>query len=425
MPEPVAEPNIFVLGLDELNRAELEELPGYRFHPLLDVAELTEAEEIDLTALLVKARRQLESFDGRIDAIIGYWDFPVSSMVPILCRDFGLPAVSLRAVVACEHKYWSRLEQEKITDAHPAFGIVDLADSPRPPSGVGYPMWLKPVKGYSSALAFRVHDDDEFNDAVEQIRQGIGAIGKPFDYVLSMLDLPEEIAAVGGEACLAEAAVSGDQVTVEGYVYNGEVRAQGVIDTINYADTSSFLRYQYPSRLPAEVVDRLIDISKRVIAQMGLDNSTFNIEYFWEAGSGAINLLEVNPRLSQSHARLFEAVDGAPNHQCMVRLAMGEDPELPHRRGEYDFAGKWFLRRFSDGVVRRVPTADEIAEIQRSIPGVAVEIIPTEGERLSELPGQDSYSYELANIFVGASDEADLTDKYDRCVDALHFEFHD
>lgn len=421
----VAEPNIFVLGLDELNRAELENLPGYRFHPLLDVAELTESEDIELDELLAKARRQLESFDGRVDAIIGYWDFPVSSMVPILCQDFGLPAVSLRAVVACEHKYWSRLEQEKVTDAHPAFAVVNLADSPCPPSGVDFPMWLKPVKGYSSALAFKVHDEDGFNGAVEEIRQGIGAIGKPFDYLLSRLDVPGEIAAVGGEACMAEAAVRGDQVTVEGYVYNGEVRAQGVIDTVNYPGTSSFLRYQYPSRLPAEVLERVIDISKRVITQVGLDNSTFNIEYFWEPDSGAVNLLEVNPRLSQSHARLFEAVDGAPNHQCMVRLAMGEDPELPYRQGAYDFAGKWFLRRFSDGVVTRLPTADEIAEIERSIPGVEVEIIPAEGDRLSDLPGQDSYSYELANIFVGASDESDLTDKYERCVDGLHFAFHD
>ena len=419
----MTEPNVFVLGLDDLNRAELEELPGYRFHPLLNVAELTESEDIDLEGLLAKARRQLESFDGRIDAIIGYWDFPVSSMVPILCRRFGLPAVSLRAVVACEHKYWSRLEQEKVTDAHPAFGIVNLDDSPRPPADVGFPMWLKPVKGYSSALAFKVHDRDEFAGAIEEIRQGIGAIGKPFDYLLSMLDLPDEIAATGGEACMAEAAVSGDQVTVEGYTYNGDVRAQGVIDTINYEGTSSFLRYQYPSRLPAEVTDRLIDISKRVITQLDLDNSTFNIEYFWDPDSGEINLLEVNPRLSQSHAPLFEAVDGAPNHQCMVRLATGEDPELPHRQGDYAFAGKWFLRRFSDGVVRRVPTADEIEKLRASIPGIEVEIIPGEGDRLSDLPGQDSYSYELADIFIGAADDSDLTDKYERCVSALHFEF--
>lgn len=34
-----------------------------------------------------------------------------------------------------------------------------------------------------------------------------------------------------------------------------------------------------------------------------------------------------------------------------------------------------------------------------------------EGDRLSELTGQDSYSYIIANIYVGAADESELTEK--------------
>lgn len=418
--------NIFVLGLDELNVESLHELPHlaqYRFHPLLDVAELTESEEIELEPLLRKAQQQLESFDGTVDAIVGYWDFPVSSMVPILCGQLGLHSAPLDAVVKCEHKYWSRVEQQKVTDAHPAFGIVNLEGPAEPPEHMRFPMWLKPVKSYSSALAFKVSDRAEFDDAVARIRAGIGRVGKAFDYLLSMLDLPPEIDEVGGQACLAEEAVGGQQITVEGYVQHGQPYAYGVIDSVSYEGTSSFLRYTYPSQLPAEISHRLIEISERVIEQMDLDDSTFNIEYFWDPETDRISLLEVNPRLSQSHARLFEAVNGLPNHQCMVRLALGEDPELPYRQGDYAIAGKWFLRRFSDGFVRSVPSSAEIERIQHDIPGVAIDIVPNQGDRLSNLPGQDSYSYELADIFVGADNEPDMTDRYERCVRALHFEF--
>lgn len=418
--------NIFVLGLDELNLNSLHDLPhlaDYRFHPLLTVDELTGSDEIDLKALLGKAQQQLDDFDGQIDAILGYWDFPVSSMVPILCHRLGLPSAPLEAVVKCENKYWSRNEQHKVIDAHPAFGLVDLEGSAEPPTHIGFPMWLKPVKSFSSDLAFKVRDRAEFNEAVQAIREGIGRVGKPFDYLLSMLELPAEIAEAGGQACLAEEAVGGRQITVEGYVQHGQVYAYGVIDSVNYEGTSSFLRYQYPSELPAEISHRLIELSERVIHQVGLDNSTFNIEYFWELDADKINLLEVNPRLSQSHARMFEAVNGLPNHQCMVRLALGQDPELPYRQGKYEIAGKCFLRRFADGLVCRVPTDEEIERIQQDVPGVTIEIVPAEGDRLSALLGQDSYSYELADIFIGASDQAELTDKYDRCVQALHFEF--
>lgn len=86
--------NIFVLGLDAHNRELLQDLPGsdqYRFHPLLSVEELHYGDEIPVIDLLHKARKQLEAFDGQVDAIIGFWDFPVSSMVPILNQQFGRP----------------------------------------------------------------------------------------------------------------------------------------------------------------------------------------------------------------------------------------------------------------------------------------------------------------------------------------------
>jgi hypothetical protein len=38
---------------------------------------------------------------------------------------------------------------------------------------------------------------------------------------------------------------------------------------------------------------------------------------------------------------------------------------------------------------------------------------------------QDSYSYILANIYVGAQDEAELIEKYQRCVRALPFDIDD
>ena len=42
--------------------------------------------------------------------------------------------------------------------------------------------------------------------------------------------------------------------------------------------------------------------------------------------------------------------------------------------------------------------------------------------RLSELSYQDSYSYELAAIFLGADDEADLLRRYAWCQQALGLE---
>ncbi|MET8678974.1 ATP-grasp domain-containing protein [Streptomyces sp. NPDC004647] len=423
----MSQANIFVIGLDEENLDTLRRVPlvaAYRFHPLLDVEEL-QIGEIDVADLISKAEAQLDAFDGNIDGIVGYWDFPVSTIVPILCERYGLRSSSLESVVKCEHKYWSRLEQQKVIDEHPRFALVDLEGEPEVPENLRFPMWLKPVKSFSSELAFGVANEEEFRKALAEIREGITRVGRPFEYILDRLDLPPEIAAVGGQACLAEESLTGAQVAVEGHVFDGEPTVYGVLDSINYPDSSTFLRHQYPATLPETVVRRLKDISERVITQIGMDSATFSIEYFYDADTGAINLLEINPRHSQSHAEMFEYVDGVPNHHCMLSLALGRDPQLPDAQGPYEVAAKWYYRRFEDGVVERRPTQEEIDSLQAEIPGVRIEVVPEEGQRLSDMPGQDSYSYELAHIFIGADSEAELLAKYDRCVESLRFAFDD
>ncbi|AXB42878.1 ATP-grasp domain-containing protein [Amycolatopsis albispora] len=419
--------DVFVVGLDEANERTLRRIPGasdYRFHGLLTIEDIQHG-EIPIEELLDKAQRELDAFDGEIGAIVGYWDFPVSTMVPLLCRRYGLPSAPLEAIVKCEHKYWSRLEQAKVIDEYPEFAIVDLAGSPEKPEKIDYPLWLKPVKSFSSELAFHVANDQEFADAVREIRDGISRVGKPFQFIMDQLELPPEIENIGGEACLAESALSGVQAAVEGYAYQGEIVVYGALDSINYPDTASFLRHQYPSQLPDEAQARMAEVSERVIRQVGMENGTFSVEFFVHPESNQVCLLEVNPRLSQSHAEIFEDVEGVPNHYRVVQLGLGRDPAAPARRGKWAVSAKWYHRRFEDGLVERVPTEEEIAEIERRIPGVQIELVAEEGQRLSDMPAQDSYSFELADLVIGAASVPEMERKFDDAVAALDFRFSD
>jgi biotin carboxylase len=418
--------NVVVLGLDETNLDLLKRVPDaerYEFHALMSITDMQSQEDIPIAEILETAESRIAAFDGDVHAVVGFWDFPVSTIVPVLCERFGLRGASLDAVLRCEHKYWSRLVQREVIDEYPAFALVDL-DEPRLPAEVGYPCWLKPVKSFSSKLAFEVTDDEEFATAVERLREGISTVGEPFEYLLEKVDLPPEIAEAGGQAAVAERALSGNRAAVEGYVMDGEVVVYGVLDSLVYPDVASFLRHQYPSQLPDRMRERLADVSRRVIAGVGLDNTTFSIEYFCDPDTGEINLLEINPRHSQAHAELFEHVDGFPNHRYMVNVALGETP-APPGDGPYAISARWYLRRFTDGVLLRGPAQDEIAEVERDLDGVRVYRKAPDGVRLSEQRYADSYSYELAEIVVGAEDEKQLSEKYEQCVAALRFEFAD
>jgi biotin carboxylase len=306
----------------------------------------------------------------------------------------------------------------------PRFCVVDPFDSGAATSiQLDFPFWIKPVKSFNSYLGFYVRGPDDLEHALARIRAGIDSLAEPFDYVLSMIELPPEIKPVTGTHCIAEEIISaGRQCTVEGWGFRGEYQVYGVIDSIRHPGLSTFARYQYPSSLPAEVQQQMADISCRVMRHLGFDGSHFNIEYFWEPDTHRIWLLEINSRISQSHSELFAKVDGAANHAVLVDLALGRRPNLPHREGPFRCAAKFYERAFRDAVVRRVPDRKRIEEIEARFPGAVVHLMVRPGTRLSDLGRQESYSYELAWIYMGASDEQSLLADHRALVEMLDIE---
>lgn len=258
--------HVFVLGLDELNLRILCSLPGSDdvvLHRLLSREQVHDG-NATVPQLLADACRQLDAFPFPIAAIVGYWDFPVSTMLPILGRRYGVRSADLRAVVKCEHKYWSRLIQHDVITEVPAFGTVELNDAAATlPSHMRYPAWVKPIKSASSEGAYYIRSDAELRAALGREQAATHRMHWHFHDVLAMLDLPADIAAMGPGTCLVEEALQGQQATVEGYRFDGETEVYGTVDSVRYPEAPSFLRYEYPSRLPGEVQERMAELSRR------------------------------------------------------------------------------------------------------------------------------------------------------------------
>lgn len=420
--------NIFVIGLDAFHRRILQRIRGsedYRFHGLLDYEQVVNPEHYPIDALIDQGMARLDGFSGRIDAIIGHWDFPTTALLPLFRQHCGLPGPSLAAILIAEHKYWSRLRERSCIPEHiPAFTAVDPFAAT---VGVGlpYPFWLKPVIAYSSHLAFRIGDRAELDQALTQIRAGIGRFGTAFAAFLERAELPPDIpTAIDGYHCVAEQPIGGELCTAEGYVRDGRPHVYAVVDSYREGrHGSSFSRYQLPSRLPPPVQQRIAACTQRLIPALGLDTTPYNIEYFWDEARERLWLLEVNTRISKSHSPLFIDVTGASNHEVAVDIALGREPEFPRRQGRWPVAAKFMLRRHRDAVVTRVPSATELRELEQAFPGSFIELAVTAGQRLSTLPAQDAYSYEVATVFLGGTDSDDLLRRYQALIDRLPLEF--
>lgn len=422
--------NIFIIGLDDFNLSQLQSLRHageYRYHSLVDYSDIKQGERFSVCEFLQQAQQRLDAFDDSIDAVIGYWDFPVSTVLPILQRRYGLNGASLEAVLKCEHKYWSRLCQAEVCPEFiPPFEHVDPFD-PKAGEGIGleFPFWIKPVKSASSYLGFKVHDKKELQQCLAKIREGISRFGDPFNYVLKFADLPAEIAAVDGNHCIAEGIISaGHQCTLEGYVYQGDMHVYGVIESIREGRyQSSFSRYRYPSMFPTRIKQRMIDVTTKVLRHIGYDNSPFNIEFYWAPDKDEIRLLEINTRISKSHCPLFKMVDGEYHHAVNIDVALGREPDFPHGEGRYEYAAKFMVRRHEDALVSRVPEHDDIDKVKARFPDTEVLLHVEPDMRLSELRDQDSYSYEIAVIFMGADTAEELEQNYQTALAMLPFEF--
>lgn len=424
--------NIFVVGLDSFNLRLLRAVrhaEDYAFHGLLDYGEVRSAPRFNMAALLNKARETLRTFPQPIDAIIGYWDFPTILMMPILRKEFGLRGPTLESVLRCEHKYWSRIEQTKVVPEHiPRFALVDPFDNQAADElDLEFPFWIKPVKAHSSLLGYRVRNRSDLDRALAENRRGIYRFAEPLKVIMSYADLPDEIAKVDGFKCIAEEIIStGRQCTLEGYAFEGDVEVYGIVDSIPGPNGSSLERYEYPSSLPDPVKVRMKEIARRVIRFVKLDNSPFNMEFFYEAAGDRISLLEINARISKSHSPLFDKVEGVPHKEVMIDVALGKRPDYPARRGRFRYSAKFMPRLYGDherDVVVDVPDAEELRAIEARFPGAEIQLHVHKGLRLADLPHRDAYSYELGAIFLGADSREALQRDFEAILRALNLRF--
>lgn len=338
--------------------AAAERAAGYRVHA---VGRDADEGGFDPAALLAEAERL------PADGVVGSKDRS-ALLASLVAQRRALPGPSPAALLHCQHKPTSRaLQLAAVPEAVPGFALLDgrLPFAP--------PFFVKPVVGRLSQGSFRLERaeqlprpvHDAYRDSFARMAALAGIDGVDFD------------------GHLAERIVEGAEVTLEGYVFAGEVVTIGVTDSVCYPGTRSFQRFEYPSRLPRARLDELEEIARRVVPALGLDGGFFNVE-FAVPERGVPQVIEVNARIASQFAPLVEATQGRSTYEALFGLACGDDPAWS--RAEPDgVAVSWVIRVFEDALVEAVPEPE---------PGL--ELLAGPGRRLSEQGVNDTASYRLA-----------------------------
>ncbi|HET9699334.1 MAG TPA: ATP-grasp domain-containing protein [Burkholderiales bacterium] len=340
-----------------------------------------------------------------------------------VARMLGLPGTDPHAIVLAQHKYYGRRAQQEIApEATPRFFAFpyDLDDPAR--LELPFPFFVKPVKATFSVLAKRVENFGElrrhlsFAPFEELI---IRKLVQPFnDLAVSRNGFRLDAHHIVGEEVL-----DGVQVNVDGFACRGRVRVLGIIDEVMYPGTQHFLRFEYPSRLPTDVQARIADLTVRLMEGIGFDHGFFNLELMVQPESGALKIIEVNPRLASQLADLYHRVDGIRPFRMLLELATGVEPVWRPGAGRFKAAASFVFRRFDGTSPRLRPSRAQRQWLKEQFPDAQLFFYLKRGASLArEMKWLGSHRYATLNL--GGEDRQDLEQRYRKVCRQFALEAH-
>jgi len=376
-----------------------------------------------------------------VDGVVVTQDYPGALAASFAARRLGLPGPAPAAVVACQHKYLSRLLQRRLVPAAtPPFARLAplppeaaAADPLRGQPPLPLPAFAKPVRANYSFGAGRV-------DTETELAAGRRLCALPEAYLRPLAQALERTAGEpplagalgdlvpGGDDgtgdLLLERLLTGDQVTLEGIAAGGEVLPLAVVDSHFLPGTLSFASFRYPSRLPAAAQDAAWDVVRRLVRGIGFDGGLFNVEMIWDREAGRPWILEINPRMCSQWADLLGTVDGVNTYEHAVRVALGLPVEVRRGAGRHAVGASFPLRSREDLRAESVPTAAELRAAEARVGGIEAYVYAASGRRLSELEQvQDGYSWCYGRVNAAAADEAELEAKLARFLAEIPLRF--
>ena len=327
----------------------------------------------------------------------------------LVAERLRLPGATPESILAAQHKLHARqVLQQVAPEANLPFAVLD-ADYGEPiPTDLTYPLFAKPIKAAFSVLARRIDNHDEFTRHTRFGARELWVMRRlvePFERVCPAR-LPQ---AGSAHRMLLEAPVPPHtaQYNLDGWVQDGRVHQLGVVDAVMVPGTQAFMRWEVPSRLDRTVQQRALDVAQRFLAAIDYRHGFFNLEFFFDARSDRLTVIECNPRLASQFGDLYQRVYGVDAHAMACALAGGEEPlSVPRRAPEAGAAASLVYRSF-DPVVPPMPDSARRAAFAATYPEGLLLRFPKRGHGLArELKWTGSHRYGI--VHLGAADREQL-----------------
>jgi hypothetical protein len=168
------------------------------------------------------------------------------------------------------------------------------------------------------------------------------------------------------------------------------------------------MRWDVPSRLPAATQARALDVARRFLRAVDYRHGCFNMEFFHDAATDKITVIEFNPRMASQFADLYRRTLGLDLHAVSVALALGEPVALvPRTSPTAGAAASFVFRSFEPGWEPPMPSAGQRAAFYGAYPDALLLPMPKSGHGLKrDFKWLGSHRYGI--VHLGAADPETL-----------------
>ncbi|MFW6081946.1 MAG: ATP-grasp domain-containing protein [Desulfosalsimonas sp.] len=365
---------------------------------------------------------RIKNNPGMYDGIVGTHD---SSAVfaAIIAQQTGHRFAPVNAVINCQNKYLCRRIQRSVVPEHtPAYALA--LDYLRNPSRVSLPFFIKPVR---SNISFGTHKVGEPGELENYIARESIDIARFNQYYLDALAIdPAYHNALNVATCnsfLCEDLIHGTQVTVDGYIFEGEIDFFGITRAVYHRETNSFFYHAFPHRFSRELTAKIKTALQKLMPALGIDNSFFNVELRADEDTNTFKIIEVNCRIAFQFAKTIEAVTGVDPLRMLCDMAVGRRPgQRPADFQTYDFCYNFELHMFHDALILETPTQSAHAEIKMKHPEVRIRNLIHENARLSDFK-HNPESFRYCVLDVPGNSHEEIMVKYQKVVSMLGYRF--
>lgn len=417
--------HILVLFPKDWDRDELE-TPGYQaryrfYYEGFDLFSFPQNARLMTFNVWRYVDKLVKKYRGRIDGVISNNEQFGALIAAVVARRLGLPGTDPAVIIAAQHKYYARcLQQKLVPDATPRFSVFPYKLASAAATGLPFPFYVKPVKATYSVLARRV---DNFAQLQAHLKFNVLETLILHKLVTPFNDLMARYTpfTIDAHHLIGEEIMSGLQVNLDGFMHNGKITILGIVDEVMYPGTQAFLRFEYPSRLPPDVLERMRTLAEKLFTGIDYGYGFFNVELMYQPDTGRIQIIEINPRMASQIVNLYRRVDGYDPYQLLIDLALGDAPQVSFGKGAFGAAASFVFRRFDGREVNHVPRAAQLESVQQRYPDARLMLYFKRGASLArEMKWLGSYRYAVLNL--GGANAADLHHRYDEIRRVLSFD---